>query len=188
MGGAIHEDTRQQVHGGVDKHAAKHGWWAGHGVDVRREKLDFGDYMAYGSNVSVDTKRNVDEIAQNINGKSHARFRRECERARDAGYRLVFLVENELGYENAGDVVRWENTHCAKCHMRARRGNEGGCRPLEPHGKCPRHGTNKPIQGARLYKAMRTMEGRYGVRFEFCRPEDSARRICELLGVDYERD
>lgn len=176
----IFEDSRQQVHHG-DKHAVKHAWWADHGVEIVRRKLSFGDYMADGSNVSVDTKRNVDELAQNVNGKSHDRFRRECLRASDAGYRLVVLVENELGYTTAADVARWMNTHCVKCHYRAAM----KCRPMSPSGRCVRHGTRKPIQGPRLVKAMATMGERYGVEFIFCTPSDSARIVCELLGVAY---
>lgn len=176
----IYEDSRQQVHHG-DKHAVKHAWWADHGVEIVRRKLSFGDYMADGSNVSVDTKRNVDELAQNINGKYHDRFRRECLRASDAGFRLVVLVENELGYTAAADVARWMNTHCVKCHYRAAM----KCRPMSPSGRCARHGTRKPIQGPRLVKAMATMGERYGVEFMFCAPADSARIVCELLGVDH---
>lgn len=39
-----------------------------------------------------------------------------------------------------------------------------------------------------MAKAMQTMGERYGVEFMFCSPRDTARIICELLGVDYEQD
>lgn len=174
----IWEDTRQQS----DKHEIKHGWWEAHGVTVTRRKLDAGDYMADGSNVTVDTKRNVDELAMNINGKSHDRFKRECQRAAAAGYRLVVLVENMEGYTRLEHVCQWTNGHCASCQWFRR----GKCDPHEPTAKCPRHGTRKPIQGPRLAKAMQTMHSRYGVEFRFCKPSESARIVCELLGVDYE--
>lgn len=177
----IVEDTRQQVHGGVDKHAAKHRWWAAHGVEVVRRKLDFGDYMTPGSNYSIDTKRNMAEIAQNINGKNHQRFREECKRAQEAGCRLVVLVENTDGYHCLANVNAWTNTHCRHCIHYKRH----ACDPRRA-GRCARHGTPKPIQGDRLAKAMATMQERYGVRFEFCAPKESARIVCELLGVDYE--
>ena len=178
----VYEDTRQQK----GKHEHKRSWWAAHGVEVVRRKLDFGDYARDGSNVCVDTKADVDEIAKNINGAAHDRFIRECDRAYNAGYRLVFLVENDLGYTNLGDVVRWTNGHCVKCGENCETNPRGICRPLDPHGKCPRHDKRKPIQGPRLYKAMRTIEARHLVRFEFCPPGEAARRICELLGVEYE--
>ena len=179
----IYEDTRQQTHHG-DKHAAKHAWWAEHGVEIERRKLDTGDYMTDGSNVTVDTKRGIDELAQNINGRNHERFKNECVRARDNGLLLVVLVECTQGYGNATDVAAWTNGHCLACSYRHKR----ACNPRDAHGKCPRHGTRKPIQGPRLSKALFTMSKRYKVRFEFCHPRDAARRVCELLGVEYEQD
>lgn len=182
------EDTLQQS----GKHEIKHDWFAKHGVEIKQTRFDgkhgvpvsFGDYYREGSNVVVDTKRNVEEIAKNINGRNHDRFKRECQRARDDGYRLVVLIENRNGYTQLSDVCRWTNTHCVKCKYK----KTTGCKPHEAQGNCPRHNTRKPIQGARLYKAMQTMSERYGVRFEFCKPSEAAQRICELLGVSYERD
>lgn len=182
----VWEDTLQQA----GKHEIKHDWFAKHGVELVQTRFDgkhgvpvsFGDYYREGSNVVVDTKRDVDEIAHNISGKNHDRFKRECLRARDEGYRLVILIENRNGYKRLVDVCKWVNTHCMMCKTRSR----AACDPGSATGKCARHNTRKPIQGARLYKAMSTMSERYGVEFEFCHPRDSARRICELLGVRYD--
>ena len=164
-------DTRQ--HAG--KHNAKMRWWESHGVDTEVRKLDFGDYMTDGSNISVDTKRSVAELAQNVR-RDHARFKREIERANAAGCKLVVLVE-----EKPRDLVKWTNPHCRSCEIRRR----SACAPMSPRGRCARHGTVKPIQGPSLSKTLRTMEERYGVVFEFCRPSESARRVCEILGIDY---
>ena len=182
----VWEDSLQQK----GKHEIKHDWFAKHGVELKQTRFDgqhgvpvsFGDYYREGSNIVVDTKRNVEEIAKNISGRGHDRFKRECVRARDDGYRLVVLIDNLNGYTKLADVCRWTNTHCVKCKIKARE----GCKPHEATGNCPRHKTRKPIQGARLFKAMSTMSERYGVVFEFCKPSESARRICELLGVSYD--
>lgn len=179
MADVIKVDTRQH-HG---KHDIKNEWWASHKVSTISIKLDFGDYQTDGSNISIDTKRNIAEIAQNINGKNHDRFKREILRAREAGYRLIILVENREGVTCLDDLKGWMNDHCAKCGTR----KKTSCIPYDSQ-KCPRHGTRKPIQGNRLAKAMSTMSERYGVRFEFCNPHDAARIICELLGVKYEQD
>ena len=187
MGGVLYEDTLNKP----TKHAIKHSWWSAHGVAIVRIRFDgtheqcpvsFGDYYAPGSNRVVDTKRSVDEIAQNINGKQHARFKRECQRAQGAGFRLVVLIENDLGYSSFGDVAAWTNGHCLKCGYY--RGAK--CEPRNSSTKCMKHGTKKPIQGDRLAKAMETMQGRYGVRFVFCKPQEAAEIICKLLGVMYE--
>ena len=175
----IIKDTRQQR----GKHVIKDEWWAAHGVNTVRKQLDFGDYMVDGSNISIDTKRSVQEIAQNINGRAHDRFKRECIRARDAGYRLIILVENRDGVACDSDLITWVNDHCRACGYY----RNSKCNPNDT-GKCSKHSTRKPIQGARLMRAMRTMQDRYGVRFMFCAPKDSARIICDLLGVTYEQD
>lgn len=178
MGSQIIEDTRQQVARG-DKHAVKHEWFEAHGVQVTRAKLDFGDYAMTGSNIAVDTKRSVDELAQNI-VRDHERFKRECIRARDAGWRLIILIEDGR-YVDIAKLASWTNGHCTKCPHYWRK----SCNP-RARGKCPRHNTRKPPHGDRLVKAMATMSERYGVRFQFCTPQDTGRIICELLGVDYD--
>lgn len=178
MGGVLRIDTRQQA----GKHELKNEWWALHGVSTVRCKLDFGDYTVDGSNISIDTKRNIDEIAKNINGRNHDRFKRECQRAAAAGYRLIILIENRDGITDLESLKEWTNGHCVMCsHSRM-----GKCDPLDTSTKCGKHGTRKPIQGKRLALAMSTMSERYGVRFMFCNPHDSARVICELLGVRYD--
>ena len=171
-------DTRQQS----GKHVIKDEWWASHGVSTVRCKLDFGDYMTDDSNISVDTKRSISEIAQNINGRNHDRFKRECVRARDAGYRLIILVENRDCVRTLQDVKKWTNDHCRVCGERRMK----RCDPGDAAGKCIKHNTRKLIQGQRLAKAMQTMSDRYGVQFMFCDPRDSARIICDLLGVKYD--
>ena len=183
----LYEDSLQQ-HG---KHDIKNSWWAAHGLTVVRCRFDgnhevpvsFGDYYRDGSNVVVDTKRDIDEIAKNINGRGHDRFKRECVRARDDGYRLIVLVENLDGVAALDELSTWINGHCSYCYDYKR----FGCNPNDARTKCTKHGTRKPIQGPRLAKAMQTMGERYGVRFEFCTPQESAKRICELLGIDDEK-
>lgn len=173
------EDTRQQIHDG-DKHAVKHEWWAAHGIEVVRRKLDFGDYSVDGSNIFVDTKQSIDELASNL-GRGHDRFRREIARANAAGCLLVVLVETTEA-TCLDDVMEWVNGHCRHCNKFYSR----ACKPFDQKSVCLRHGTKKPLQGPTLHQQMDTMQKTRCVRFEFTKPEASARRICELLGVKYE--
>lgn len=147
----ILEDTRQQV----GKHDLKHDYFTSEGIEVVRTKLPFGDYALWGASIAVDTKANVEEIAQNIGGREHARFREECKLAKRCGGQLIILVENEHGYRCIDDVVAWVNPNIRK--------------------------TARSIEGPRLAKAMHTMSDRYGVRFEFCAPEEAGRRVIQLL-------
>ena len=146
----IIEDTRQQK----EKHDIKHKWFDLHNVSVVRSKLPFGDY-ATAPRVSVDTKRDMDEIAANICGAEHKRFINECKAARDADCKLYILVENDLGITSIKDVHTWVNPRSVY--------------------------SDKCVQGPRLQKAMETIQERYGVSFLFCTPEESGKRIMELL-------
>ena len=136
-------------------HKLKHQHFEEMKVEIVRNMLPFGDY-ALPPTISVDTKADMAEIASNI-GSDHQRFKRECIAARDAGCQLIILVENTDGITCVNDVHKWVNP-------------EQIYRP-------------RAISGERLQKAMLTMSERYGVRFEFCKPEESAKRITELLGV-----
>lgn len=146
----IIEDTRQQN----GKHDIKHNWFMTNGISLVRSKLPFGDYAPV-PKVSIDTKRNMDEIAANICGAEHKRFINECKAARDAGCHLIILVENDLGISDVSQVHTWENPRSVY--------------------------SDKCVQGDRLQKAMETIQERYGVSFQFCDPEESAQRIMELL-------
>ena len=138
----------------TDKHNTKHAWFDFHGVALVRCKLPFGDYAPIPP-VSIDTKENMEEIAGNICGKEHRRFINECKAAKAAGCRLIILVENENGITDISEVHKWINPRVI----------------YSPN--C--------VQGARLQKAMETIRERYGTDFRFCRPEDSAQIITEIL-------
>lgn len=154
---AILEDSRQQA----GKHEIKHKYFSNAGISVIRSKLPWGDYAAPPP-VSVDTKANMDEIAGNICGKEHKRFINECKAARDAGCKLIFLVENDLGITDISDVHTWINPRVV----------------YSPN--C--------VQGPQLQKAMETISERYGVRFEFCTPEEAGQKIVELINEQQRMD
>ena len=146
----IIEDSRQQA----GKHNIKHDWFSRHDVELVRCKLPFGDYAPVPP-ISIDTKKDMEEIAGNICGAEHKRFINECKAARDAGCRLVILVENENGISDISQVHIWINPRVI----------------YNPN--C--------VQGERLQKAMETIAERYGVQFLFCTPAESAKRIMEIL-------
>lgn len=157
MGPTIIEDTRQQLHG-RDKHSEKHKAWAAMGVSLIRSKLAFGDY-ALPPAVSVDTKRSIQELAGNIQ-QDHERFKRELVAARDAGCDLVVLTENTHGIRSLADLEEW----------------------IEPeHEFRTRRNAKRRIIGAQLASACATMHERYGARFVFCAPGESAELIVRIL-------
>lgn len=150
----IIEDTRQKV----GEHRVKNEYWESIGETVIRCRLPVGDYCSFYS-VAVDTKRSIDELAQNV-GSDHVRFKNACILARDCKSRLVILTENDLGVRTLEDLESWTNP-----------------RAWENKKK----GLREPIDGKRLSRACRTMNERYGVEFEFCTPSESGKRVLEIL-------
>ena len=146
----IQEDTRQQA----GKHDIKHAYFDENGVELVRCKLPFGDYAPIPA-VSIDTKKDMEEIASNICGSSHKRFIQECKAAQAAGCKLIILVENTVGIETLDQVRNWINPRVIY--------------------------SEKCVQGQRLHKAMCTISERYGVSFLFCTPERSGAIIKEIL-------
>lgn len=145
----------------LDQHDMKHDSFRDMGIDLLRCALPFGDY-AYPPSIAVDTKGNMQEIAANLVG-DHERFRHECMKAKEAGCHLYILVETDWETINSvEDVHNWYNPRLIYSH--------------------------RAVTGDRLEKIMRTMQRRYGVRFMFCRPEESAETIIKILNGDYENE
>lgn len=167
----VTEDSRQQQ----GKHTHIAAWMEAHGVafEQRSRALPFGDYVSdNGSNVAVDTKKDIQELVMDV-GRDHDRFVRECERARDAGFRLVVLVESSARYNDRLELARWVSDVCRRCRR---------CDP-RLSVRCRRYRV-RPMQGATLAKIVDALERRHGVRFEFVSRAQCARRICELLGEE----
>ncbi len=144
----IIEDTRNQV----GKHQQLNEDLQALGHQVVRSKLFVGDYAeAKNQSVCIDTKQNIRELASNIMGKSHARFREECYRAFCADIRLIVLIEEET------PIQQWKS----------------------PNYK--RNRAQKVADGEILWKAMVTMHIKYGVQFRQCNPKDTAKVVIEIL-------
>lgn len=148
----IIEDTRQQK----DQHEEKHRWFNDNDIQIIRCKLPFGDY-ALPPKVAIDTKKGLDEIAKNICGNKaeHQRFKRECVAAKEAGCKLYFIIENDIGITSIDQVHTWNNPRSIY---------QADC-----------------VQGPRLEKAMKTMSERYGCKFLFCSYSKTAEIIKRIL-------
>lgn len=143
------EDTRNQI----GKHKTLNDKLNSLGVAVVRSKLYVGDYARIDDlTTCIDTKKDWVEVAGNICGKQHDRFRAECMRAKDAGIRLVILVEEEIPIE------QWKS-------------------PRKRNGRLI-----SQVSNTVLSKAMKTMAEKYGVEFKNCSKQYTAQTIIELLG------
>lgn len=192
------EDKAQQA----EKHITKHLYWESHGVYWERYPLPVGDYILANEkvldvisrkkkrgvevkkmdflgtyNITVDTKKDMQEIVGNICGKQHERFRDECILAQNNDIKLIVLCENEEGVKTIADVFEWENPRSGI--------QKWITTPSGERRKILKYPT--ATRGATLARAMKTMQDKYGVEFRFCTPEEAGQRIVELLEGDYGR-
>lgn len=136
------------------------------GINHYSSKLFVGDYMNLDNpKVIVDRKQNLTELTSNV-CQDHERFRRELQRAKDAGIQLIILVEHGNGINCLEDVIFWDNP---RRHKRIKK--DGKWQTVE----------TKAMKGETLYKVLQTQQRKYGVRFEFCDKDETGNRIIETL-------
>lgn len=165
-------DTREKVKqnsGLVDELTAM-------GIKIVRSKLYVGDYTRIDNmTVCVDTKFGLQEVYGNVI-QDHERFKRELLAAKDAGIRLVILIE-QSGISSVQDVAKWQNPRIMRwerlrdAHKRGKQMNK----QLSPY---------PPVSSERLCKAMQTIAERYHIEWRFCDKADTARTICDILGIE----
>ena len=181
-------------------HILKNRYFKSHDIEVLRAPLPVGDYIIATDkvmdvikrktarkmelkkmdflgtyDVSVDTKKDMQEIAGNICSKAHQRFRDECILAQNNGIKLYVLIENTDKVYSVNDVFTWHNPRVDRYN------NIAYMHTLGKWLNVPLPKT-KPTSGKVLAKAMLTMQLKYGVEFVFCRPEDAGAKVIELLG------
>lgn len=141
------------------------------GVNYFSSKLLVGDYMNLDNpRLIIDRKQNLQELCGNV-CQQHERFKKELIRAMQANIQLIILVEHGEDIRTLDDVYFWQNPR--KHEVRWRMVN----------GKREKYVVSaKAVDGAQLYRSLKTIENRYNVRFEFCEKKDTGKRIIELLG------
>lgn len=145
------EDTRNVV----TKHKIKNAYFKSQGIKVVRTKLFCGDYSRLDcQTVCVDSKKDIIEVAANICGSQHERFRNECIRAKENGIKLIILIEENFTLET---LKMWQS-------------------PKNKKGKLLTQ-----VKGETLSKAMATMQEKYGCEFRFTTKENSGKIIIEIL-------
>lgn len=143
------------------------------GIILRRQKLNVGDYIV-APKISVDTKQGMSEVYGNL-VQDHDRFRAECIRAHEDGTQLIILIENTDGQTCLDDVERWQNPRVDEYYSKY-----SFALAARKHGK-PLRIPSPPVPNKRLIRMMETMTDRYGVRWMFCRPDQTGEMIVQLL-------
>ena len=121
---------------------------------------------------------NVLSKLQDLYVKRHGFFHRGLLRAKHYGVKLYIVVENSDGVESIQDLFRWQNPRLRifKNSTQQIGWNRNGTPKYKKVQKYP-----NAMKGETLAKACITMEKKYGCRFLFCRPEESAELIMQLL-------
>lgn len=168
----IIQDTREQA----KKHNHVLDGFQQLGISVVRSKLFVGDYTRIDNmTVCVDTKKDLQEVYSNLI-QDHRRFTDECKAAFSAGIKLIVLVE-ESRISSVQDVAAWRNPRVTKWE-KLRDAHRQGKRMKEQLSPYP------PVSSGRLAKAMQTIAERYHIEWRFCDKADTARTICEILGIE----
>ena len=125
------------------------------GYKVERTKIYCGDYtFPTNQSICVDTKKDMNEIESNLI-HDHERFKAECIRAKEAGIKLVILIQDQK-LKQMSDVFGWYNIR--------------------------KKWSPKATSGRTLGKIMYSMKEKYGVDFQFATRQEVGMRIVELLG------
>lgn len=128
------------------------------GIDYEVSKLFVGDYMFYDNpGIIVDRKQNIAELAKNCTS-DHERFRRELERTKKAGARLVVLVEQNrykdrdewIEVETVSDLLRWSSPHTV-------------------------------VRGEKVFRVLSSWMAKYPISVVFCDKRSTGRKIVEIL-------
>lgn len=101
--------------------------------------------------LSIDTKKNLQEVCGNICSRQHVRFKEELIKAKG---RLILLIE-EPGIETLEDVWWWENPRLKK--------------------------NPKATKGTALYKSLCTIRDEYAVDIRFCNRKVTGKEIIRIL-------
>ena len=164
----------EDVNNKIGKHDNIHEWCEKNNVNIRRQRLNVGDY-ALPPRICVDTKAGLAEIYSDI-VSDHERFKKECIRAMEDGVRLVFLIEDEE-ITNMEEAKHWKNPRVTKWER-----EWGFILRAQKAGKMMNYEVPKPpVSSERLVGMMSAMEMKYGCRFMFCKPSETGKVIVEIL-------
>lgn len=144
------------------------------GYKIKDDKpMTYGDYcIPPNLSTLVDTKFAIQELIGNCT-QGHQRFARELDGAYEMGATLYILIQDEK-VKCIDDLEHWENPRIKNWAIQKNRALKKGL----PYQKQP------PTSGKQLAKILRTMEISHHTKFMFCRKEEMAKKIIELLTTD----
>ena len=175
-------DSREQKNQHILKHFQKNN------IEYKIKKVDEGDYKIEGQdNICIERKATLQEITSNI---IQPRFKRELEKEKQKGVKLVVLIENSSGINSIDEIPKKKKNQRLefyKFQLKKQLGLFGEFnewylyREAKDKGLKPR---KPPISPEQLRKALHTIEDNkedYDASFEFCSKSETGKKILELL-------
>ena len=99
-------DTREQKNQNVLAYFKKQN------IPYITKKLDTGDYMdSDRMDITIDRKRNLQELCQNLCTKDDSRFWREIRRSKQSGIKMIILCEHGEKIKSIRDVADWKSKY-----------------------------------------------------------------------------
>ena len=131
-------------------------------IDYCDTVLTVGDYSSTESDVVVERKKDLAEFAGNC-GKGHHRFKRELERAKDMGIKVVVLIEQDTTFEG---LRSWVNPRGKVTYRKLVNGEK---KPIYP------------MCGEQIAKICEAWMSKYDLEVKFCDKSESAEKILKIL-------
>lgn len=102
----IYCDTREQKNFHILEYFAQRD------IDFEVRKLDTGDYMdSDRMNITIDRKKDLNELAGNLCTRDSSRFWRELRRAKESGIKMIVLCECGGFVKSIEDVKKWKSPY-----------------------------------------------------------------------------
>lgn len=131
------------------------------GIEYEKKKLEYGDYMLKdlhdGPKISIDRKQNIAELAKNCTTEAE-RFKREMDRAKKAGARLVILVEQNR-YK---DRDKWRTVS-------------------EIEDLLTWSSPRTQVRGEKVYRVLSSWRSKWPIDVIFCDKRSTGRMIIKIL-------
>ena len=146
------------------------------GVKYITSKMYVGDYQNLtDASICIDKKYGLQEVYSCLTS-GYNRFAAECKRAKDAGIKLIVLIE-ENDITDVFQVESWKNPRIEKWNRINAQHKIGKALDVKI-------ASEPPISSKRLQDRMTTLSKRTGVKWQFCRKEDTGKTILQILGYE----
>lgn len=127
-----------------------------------------------------------------VKKSNHENFLNQCKIAEENEINLIYLIENEDGIRCIDDLRNWENPRIDYYCFRLKKliGIYGDYEASFLYNKAKllkiKNVKKPPTSGIQLMNMLHSAEVRHGIKFLFCHPSETGKRIIEILTKENE--